>query len=1060
MKNEKINGTDISLFLNTIYSGIADDCYINIIFKRPSNQGMPATSYKLNDLPKAIEDIQTRSKGKDVYFEVCPQMEAAVDGTRGKSEGVAVVPAFWMDIDVKGGNHKGTDYPTTLEEALEFLHALPWTPTIIIGTGGGAHVYYLLSEPQKVDNDEVRKNRSGLSKSFQSYIIQQGKKQNNWKFDATHDLARVLRVPGTHNQKPVARGEAPQEVKILEFNPEATYTLEDFQEIVDQEVLVGEVVENKTELITQQNTPIVPSDYPEADIELIETHCGWMAHCNYDADTLPEPEWFAACSIWCRCSDGREVAHERSKPYSGYDVTETNKKVDNALNGAPRTCDSVLIDLGASKYCDNCFLNGKGKSPISLGNPDPITQANIKISKVALNSNFNPKDVFEDDNLAALALLKFKSPGDFANAKNVLKKAGVAKGELTPALDRFIATHEMSFDEAANYEVISGCLYVNKATVQGMTPVKLAEFNATITEEIIKQDGATSERYYKVEGTLKTGGSLDSITLPVQEFETMGWIGSAWGAKAWYAAGAGTKDNIRAAITYLSDNIQTNYIFTHTGWTTVEGEWVFLTEAGAIAEDKAIGTYSVDLSDSNLSDYCLPEPPDEFITADAFKKCLLLLDLLPNHISYPLLSAVFRAPLGGVLPITFALFIAGATGTRKSEVSSIAQGFYGQAFNGKNLPANWASTANALEKLTFQTKDVVVVADDYLPGDNPRQMNAKADRLIRAAGNQGGRQRMTADTSFRQEYYPRGLIICTGEDIPTGQSLTGRMLVLEIAEGDVNLDVLTQLQGYVRSGVFSNLMHMFLKWLAPQMGSLKDYLSSHRADLRSQVVKTEQTHTRTPEIVADLIIGFQSLCSYGQFLGVLDSNQAEQMQDDCRLSLIEAANKQQSQQNDSDPCERFKELLMAAFVMGKVHLENISEGFPHNNAERWGWQLSHGTLDDTGVPKVEYYKQGAKIGWVDGQYVYLNSEAAFKTAQDVGGNNRPITISLKTLRLRLAERGHLFKGTDGGLTQRLNIVKGRPRVMKIDVSFFDDDEENVSSTVPEFNPQEATAVSI
>lgn len=1045
--------SDTALFLNEIYGHIKENCFITICYKSPVSGGMPGTSYPVTaDLNVIEQEILEKSRNYDIYFEMCPQGSPVQSGKRGSVAGVAVVPLLWLDLDIAGDNHKSSEYPNDLEEALAFIYSLPWPPTFINCSGGGLHAYYQLKEPFVVTNNEDLQKAKDLSKSFQGYIFRRGR-EKGWKIDSTHDLARVLRVPGTFNHKPVKSGKPPQEVFIIEHAPSALYSIEDFQVILDKEVILDEICEPATRNVV----PVVISpisydhderDYPDADIILIESHCPWVAHCHYDAATLPEPEWFAACSIWIRCKDGRSVAHERSKPYPGYNPAETDKKLDNALKAAPRTCASILSDLSvAGQYCSGCFQQGKGKSPISLGNQSPIAQAKFKMAKVVVGSQNNPKLAFEDDNLAALALLKLKSQGDYITVTNALKKAGIAKGEIRYALERFIATHEISFEEVASYEVISNCIYMNKATVHGMTPVQLCSFNAIITEDIVKNNGSTSDRYYRIEGLLKSGESLPPVTLQVQEFESMSWIGRIWGASAYYAAGANIRDNLRAAILYLSRNIQSRNIFTHTGWTKVLGNWVFLNEAGAIGKEGLVDSLTVDLSESHLSAFSLPEPGEVGSIPEAIKKCLLLLDLLPKRISFPLVSAVFRAPLGEPLPVTFALFIVGATGTRKTEVSAIAQAFFGSTFNGKKLPTNWASTANAIEKLAYLTKDTLVVIDDYLPGDNSRKMNEKADRVFRALGNQAGRQRMNSDISFHEEYYPRALIVSTAEDVPSGQSLTGRMLVLEIAEGDVDLDVLTELQQLSSQGVFTSVMYHYLQWLAPQIDDLKATLPSCKAELRTRAVEAEKTHTRTPDIIADLAIGFQSFCSFAVTHGAITEEDSTVLQKDCWTSLLEAATQQQSQQKVGDPCERFRDFLLTAFLMGKAHLEAKAGGVPTDSPETWGWKCLFGMKDDTGIPSSTLIPQGALIGWVDDKYVYLNSEGAYKVAQDVGGRDRQITTSLRTLMLRLAERKHIVSDpATGGNTIRITVMGRRTRVMQIHKSFFEEKDEAASST--------------
>ncbi|MBV9085606.1 MAG: DUF3987 domain-containing protein, partial [Acidobacteriaceae bacterium] len=119
-------------------------------------------------------------------------------------------------------------------------------------------------------------------------------------------------------------------------------------------------------------SPNGAGNYPAADLHAIERQCGWMAHARDDAATLAEPEWYPALSIYARCEDGNNLAHERSKPHPGYSRAETEKKIQHALNDTgPVTCDHVAHRLGQVRYCSACAHFGRIKSPIVLGIPQP-----------------------------------------------------------------------------------------------------------------------------------------------------------------------------------------------------------------------------------------------------------------------------------------------------------------------------------------------------------------------------------------------------------------------------------------------------------------------------------------------------------------------------------------------------------------------------------------------------------------------------------------------------------------------------------------------------------------
>jgi putative DNA primase/helicase len=113
--------------------------------------------------------------------------------------------------------------------------------------------------------------------------------------------------------------------------------------------------------------PAAPS-LPPADINPIIVGCGWMRHCRDDAETLSEPEWYAALSVVGRCQNGEQIAHQWSEPYPNYSAVETTAKVIQALEkSGPATCQFIETGLGQGRFCAACTNRGRVRSPIVLG---------------------------------------------------------------------------------------------------------------------------------------------------------------------------------------------------------------------------------------------------------------------------------------------------------------------------------------------------------------------------------------------------------------------------------------------------------------------------------------------------------------------------------------------------------------------------------------------------------------------------------------------------------------------------------------------------------------------
>src|SRR5262249_31076690 len=135
-----------------------------------------------------------------------------------------------------------------------------------------------------------------------------------------------------------------------------------------------------------------------------------------------------------------------------------------------------------------------------------------------------------------------------------------------------------------------------------------------------------------------------------------------------------------------------------------------------------------------------------------------------------------------------------------------------------------------------------------------QRFHREADRLLRAQGNRAGRGRCRTDGTPRPAKPPRGLILSTGEDVPRGQSLRARMLVLEVAPGDVNAERLTDCQRDAAAGSYAQALAAFVRWLAPQYGAIRGRLRQEVAELREKA-RADGQHARTPGIVADLAVG-------------------------------------------------------------------------------------------------------------------------------------------------------------------------------------------------------------
>jgi hypothetical protein len=289
---------------------------------------------------------------ENVYFAVGVQGQQPARG-RGKEVGVIALPGLWGDVDVLGPNHAATNLPPTLEDAWGVILGVPFRPTIAVYTGGGLQPLWLFREPMEIATDEVRRRAKRLSNLLQAHLAAVAAR-NGWSVDNTADLCRLLRVPGTYNRKQ----QAPVLVRYEVINGGQRYNPSEFEEFLGMD----------SQPAVKTHGLEVASESPSAEFASVLNGCAWIRHCKDDAPTLSEPEWSRMLSIVGRCENGKQIAHDLSRPYRTYTARETDEKLQQAVGAAgPATCAFIEGELGQQQYCARCKHHRKIKSPIVLG---------------------------------------------------------------------------------------------------------------------------------------------------------------------------------------------------------------------------------------------------------------------------------------------------------------------------------------------------------------------------------------------------------------------------------------------------------------------------------------------------------------------------------------------------------------------------------------------------------------------------------------------------------------------------------------------------------------------
>lgn len=118
---------------------------------------------------------------------------------RAKADEVVAIAGLWLDIDIDGPGRKADGVPDR-DAALELAHAvLP--PTLLVDSGYGVHAWHLFDDgPWRFDSDQDRKHAATMAWQWHA-LHRRYCEVWGWHLGGTHDLARLLRLPGTVNAK-------------------------------------------------------------------------------------------------------------------------------------------------------------------------------------------------------------------------------------------------------------------------------------------------------------------------------------------------------------------------------------------------------------------------------------------------------------------------------------------------------------------------------------------------------------------------------------------------------------------------------------------------------------------------------------------------------------------------------------------------------------------------------------------------------------------------------------------------------------------------------------------
>lgn len=413
-----------------------------------------------------------------------------------------------------------------------------------------------------------------------------------------------------------------------------------------------------------------------------------------------------------------------------------------------------------------------------------------------------------------------------------------------------------------------------------------------------------------------------------------------FGAACRIFLGRGAKSRYSEAMQIQCENAPLTMLYQHTGYTTIEGERVFLNGGHSVTKDGLTDKYNVMLS-GQMENYVFTDKKD----SERYKTLLSLLpSVAPTSLVYAGLGLSFLTPLNALLrdcgiEPCFILYFTGKTGARKTTMAKLFLNFFGAFNNGTAPTASFRDTTNAVEKKFALADSTLVLLDDRIPSTTPKikaQMEAMEQAVARQIGDRSGRARMNADGTLKATYRPKCNLIITAEESfsNVGESAIARSISVELKPEDINLSALTKVQqnaDHLNQCMSDYIQFVIRNW---------DFISEQAKPLFLEYRDKAQNggHGRLAECVAHLQIGIYFMCEWLLAENTVDEAQVERLRNAAWNVFIELADKQNRRIVEEKPVKLFLDAVREMRDRGTIRIIDIDCTNDYNSSSVVGYR--------------------------------------------------------------------------------------------------------------------------
>ncbi len=282
----------------------------------------------------------------------------------------------------------------------------------------------------------------------------------------------------------------------------------------------------------------------------------------------------------------------------------------------------------------------------------------------------------------------------------------------------------------------------------------------------------------------------------------------------------------------------------------------------------------------------------------------------------------------------FVLFLRGITGSLKTSLSKVM--FKILKDNQNDIPANFNDTITALEVKMNNTRDEVLLVDDFRPSamkSEVARMRSNLEKIIRFYGDGIGKGRSNVQLGLRNEARPYGICAVTGEYIHGTASSLQRMLIINIDRNTINPELLK----FYQDNPMYYLTHMrfFIDFIENNYEEIVGKIAKSFCSMREQTSNIKSKRLIDTKVCLELTA--EILMDYAQKYWLIYPNDRAHQLEEWKRAIADAIKDSEALSRYVEPADMYCHAMLELIRSQKLNIANTKNEYIENRDKFHGF---------------------------------------------------------------------------------------------------------------------------